>query len=97
MFLDLLNVVNLVCQNLAILQDGLSCLHLKETLESPDIVQLLIDKGADVDNPTDVRCYTDSHFHASLVPRFSPCAMKYRTASDGKLRRQGLGMKLLYC
>ena len=42
--------------NLAILQDGFSCLHLKETLESPDIVQLLIDKGADVDNPTDVRC-----------------------------------------
>ena len=56
MFLNLLNVENLVCQNLAILQDGLSCLHLKETLESPDIVQLLIDKGANVDNPTDVRC-----------------------------------------
>ena len=42
--------------NLVILQDGFSCLHLKETLESPDVVQLLIDKGADVDNPTDVRC-----------------------------------------
>ena len=40
-----------------ILQAGLSCLHLKETLESPDIVQLLIDKGADVDNLTDV-CVT---------------------------------------
>ena len=43
--------------NLAILQDGLSCLHMKETLESPDIVQLLIDKGANVDNPTDVSYY----------------------------------------
>jgi len=40
-----------------LLQDGLSCLHLKETLESPDIVQLLIDKGADFDNLTDV-CVT---------------------------------------
>ena len=36
------------------LQDGLSCLHYKATLESPDIVQLLVDKGAKVDNLADV-------------------------------------------
>ena len=45
------NFDSFVCSSF---QDGLSCLHLKETLESPDIVQLLIDNGAIVDNPTDV-------------------------------------------
>ena len=55
---------------------------MKETLESPDIVQLLIDKGADVDNPTDVRCYCFT-LTCSLVPRlFSHVQMKIRIASD---------------
>ena len=36
-------------------QEGLSCLHYKATLESPDIVQLLVDRGAKVDNLADVR------------------------------------------
>ena len=45
-----------ICNNqCGSMQDGLSCLHYKATLESPDIVQLLIDKGAEVDNLADVR------------------------------------------
>ena len=38
------------------LQNGLSCLHLRHTLECPAIVSFLVEKaGVPVDYPTDVR------------------------------------------
>lgn len=35
-------------------QDGLCCLHYRQTVECPEIVQLLIEKGASVDISTEV-------------------------------------------